>query len=73
MAKTWLSTRKGDLLVRRSHITDVYISTGKTEENRNSEKFQYFVKATARGEEYVLAGGFDTKQETLAWMFKEFK
>lgn len=73
MAKTWITTRNGETLVRRSHISDVYVAAGKTEENRYELQFQYFVKATVRNETYTLAGPFDTKPEALDWMKKNFK
>ena len=72
MAKTWIMV-KHDVLLRKSHITDVYIDTGKTEETRHEDKFYYFVKATARNETYTIAGPFNTKAEAMKWMKENFK
>ena len=73
MAKIWIKNVTDQILIRRSHITSLYIDTGKTEADRYNEAFSYFVKGLVKGETYTIAGPFKTKQEALTWMFKEFK
>lgn len=73
MAKTWIPTITGNVMVRRSHITDLYIHAGKTEEDKYSDHFSYFVNATARGEGYAIAGPFKTREEAKKWMKDNFK
>lgn len=70
MAKGWFTTISGNEAVRRSHITSVAITEGKSEAIRG---YEFFVVATARGRDFVIAGGFGTKTEATRWMKERFK
>lgn len=74
MAKTWIETTRDDkAMIRRSHISAVYVITGKNESTKHEDKFYYFVKAEVRGDTFTISGPYNTKAEAIKWMKENFK